>query len=111
MAVEMADLLQLVVKEGISDLHLEVGLAPVVRLNGSMTHLELPPLLPEDTERLIKSICSEDHLQKLGREGTVDFGFAFGDQARFRVSAFRQKGVMGTVLRQIPNDLLALDQI
>jgi len=111
MSVEMADLLQLVVNEGISDLHIEVGAPPVVRLNGSMTHLELPSLTPEDTERLVKSISSEDHLQKLGREGTVDFGFAFGDAARFRVSAFKQKGVIGTVLRQIPNDLLTLEQI
>jgi twitching motility protein PilT len=111
MSVEMADLLQLVVDEGISDLHIEVGVPPVVRLNGGLTQLDLPPLTPEDTERLIKSISSDEHLQKLGRDGTVDFGFAFGDAARFRVSAFRQKGVMGTVLRQIPNTLLTLEQI
>ena len=111
MSVEMAELLQLVVNEGISDLHIEVGAPPVVRLNGSMTHLDLPELTADDTERLVKSISSEDHLQKLGREGTVDFGFAFGDSARFRVSAFKQKGVIGTVLRQIPNDLLTLEQI
>lgn len=111
MSVEMADLLQLVVNEGISDLHIEVGAPPVVRFDGAMTHLDLPILTAEDTERLVKSICSEDHLQRLGREGTVDFGFAFGDAARFRVSAFKQKGVIGTVLRQIPNDLLTLEQI
>ncbi len=111
MTIEMAELLQLCVNEGVSDLHLEVGSPPAVRLNGSLTPLQLPTLGPEDTEQLAKSICSEDHLQKLGRVGTVDFGFAFGDQARFRVSTFKQKGVIGIVLRQIPNALLSLEKL
>ena len=54
--VEMSELLQLVVDEGVSDLHLEVGVAPVVRLHGEMQPLDLPPLTPEDTDALIKSI-------------------------------------------------------
>ena len=44
-------------------------------------------------------------------KGGCDFGFAYGDQARFRVSAFKQKGFYGTVLRQIPSTLLSLDKI
>jgi twitching motility protein PilT len=109
--VEMADLLQLVVDEGVSDLHLEVGAPPVVRLHGNMTPLDLPPLAAEDTERLVKSIASEVHIQKIQEVGSVDFGFAFGEQARFRVSAFRQKGNLGAVLRQIPSKLLTFEQI
>lgn len=109
--VEMSELLQLVVDEGVSDLHLEVGVAPVVRLHGEMQPLDLPPLTPEDTDALIKSIASPKHLQSIAEIGGADFGFAFGDQARFRVSAFKQKGVLGAVLRQIPNKLLTLEQI
>ena len=56
--VEMDELLDLVVTEGVSDLHLEVGLPPVIRLHGEMTQLDLPPLQPEDTEALVKSIAS-----------------------------------------------------
>ncbi len=111
MAVEMDELLQLVVDEGVSDLHLEVGAPPVIRLHGSMTPLDLPELTADDTERLIKSIASPKHLQQIAEVGGTDFGFAFGDQARFRVSAFKQKGVMGSVLRQIPNTILTLEQI
>lgn len=111
MSVEMSDLLQLVVDEGVSDLHIEVGAPPMVRLHGALTPLEVPSLTAQDTEKMVKSIASDIHLQQIAETGTVDFGFGFGDQARFRVSAFKQKGVFGTVLRQIPNTLLTLNQI
>ncbi|MBT3376690.1 MAG: type IV pilus twitching motility protein PilT [Lentisphaerae bacterium] len=111
MAIEMAELLQLVIDEGASDLHLPVGSPPVLRIHGGLTALDTDPLTPEDTERLMKSITSEVNQQRLQEEGGVDFGFAFGDQARFRVSAFRQKGSVGMVLRSISNALLTLEQI
>ncbi len=109
--LDIADLLQLVVDEGASDLHIEVGTPPVVRLNGEMTPLESAPLTPEETEEMVKAITSEDKMQQIYENGTVDFGFAFKDQARFRVSAFKQKGNFGTVLRQIPKTLLSLKKI
>lgn len=111
MAIEMSDLLQLVIDEGVSDLHIEVGAPPMVRLHGALTPLDVPILTPPDTERMVKSIASDNHIQQIAEIGSVDFGFGFGDQARFRVSAFKQKGCFGTVLRQIPNTLLTLDQI
>lgn len=111
MSLEMAELLQLVVDEGASDLHLPVGSPPVLRLHGEMMPLESEPLTAQDTERLMKSITSEQNQQQLSEGGGADFGFAFGDQARFRVSIFRQKGSVGLVLRTIPNDLMTLDQI
>ena len=111
MSVEMSDLLQLVVDEGVSDLHIEVGAPPCVRLHGDMTPLDLPLLTPEDTENLMKSIASPAHIQAIAEKGGADFGFAFGDQARFRVSAFKQKGCIGMVLRQIPNKLMTLEKL
>ncbi|OGV56830.1 MAG: type IV pili twitching motility protein PilT [Lentisphaerae bacterium GWF2_44_16] len=111
MAIEMSELLQLVVDEGVSDLHIEVDAAPTVRLHGSLTPLEVAILGAVDTERLVKSITSDAQQQQIQEKGTVDFGFAFGDQARFRVSAFKQKGSYGMVLRQIPNKLMTLEKI
>ena len=111
MTIEMSDLLNLVVEEGASDLHLEVGVPPVLRLSGSLAPLDTDVLRPEDTERLIKSIASDMHIQKIREEGGVDFGFAFEEKARFRVSCFKQKGHMGAVLRQISNTLLTMEQI
>ncbi len=109
--ISMADLLQLVVDEGASDLHLAVGAPPVLRIHGGLHPLDAEPLRPEDTERLMKSITSEDHQQKLREHGGSDFGFGFGGGARFRVSVFKQKGVIGLVLRQIPNKLMTLEEI
>ena len=111
MSVEMVDLLDLVVSEGCSDLHLEVGAPPMIRLHGDMVPLEAPVLKKEDTERLIKSITSDYHQKMIKEEGTVDLGFDFGGKARFRVSAFKQKSVYGAVLRLISNDLLTLEKI
>ena len=111
MTVAMDDLLQIMVDEAGSDLHLRVGVPPVIRLHGRLVQLDMPSLTPDDTESLMKAITSESHIQKVREFGGTDFGFAFGDQARFRVSVFREKGQHGLVLRQIPNKLLTLDQI
>ena len=110
MSYSMSDLLQLVVSEGAADLHLRVNTAPVIRLNGILHRVDGPPLKPEDTEALMRSITSEDHIQHVRERGGADFGFAFGDMARFRVSVFKEKGNFG-VLRQIPSKLLTLEQI
>ncbi len=88
----MEDLLRLVVDEGASDLHLSVGAPPALRLNGRLVKLELRALSPEDTETLARAITSDANLQRVNEEGSVDFGFSFREQNRFRVSVYRQKG-------------------
>jgi len=107
----MSDLLQLVVSEGAADLHLRVNVPPVIRLHGILHRVDGPPLQPEDTEELMRSITSEDHIQHVRERGGADYGFAFGELARFRVSVFKEKGNFGMVLRQIPSKLLTLEQI
>ncbi|MBL7078001.1 MAG: type IV pilus twitching motility protein PilT [Kiritimatiellae bacterium] len=107
----MNDLLQLTVDEGSSDLHLAVGAPPMLRIHGGLQPLDCPCLTPEDTERLMKSITSPDHQQKVREGGGTDFGFSFGDQARFRVSVLKSKGNVGVVLRLIPSDLMTLEKI
>src|SRR5512139_2282219 len=111
MSYSMSDLLQLVVQEGASDLHIRVGVAPVIRLHGILHRVEGPPLKNEDAEELMRSIASDDHIQQVKERGTADFGFAFGDMARFRVSVFKERGNFGIVLRQIPNKMLTMEQI
>src|SRR5882724_2220415 len=103
MSYSMSDLLQLVVSEGASDLH--------IRVHGILHRVEGPSLMPEDTEELMRSITSEDHIQHVRERGGADFGFAFGELARFRVSVFKERGNFGLVLRQIPTKLLLLEQI
>jgi len=73
--------------------------------------VEGPLVTPEDTEELMRAITSEDQIQQVRERGGADFGFAFGDLARFRVSVFKEKGRFGLVLRQIPSKMLTLEQI
>lgn len=111
MSYSMSDLLQLVVSENASDLHLRVGCPPVIRLHGVLHRVEGPPLLADDTEELARSIASDDNVQQVRERGTTDFGFAFGELARFRVSIFKEKGRFGAVLRQIPARMLTMEEI
>lgn len=109
--VQIDRLLDTVVKTGGSDLHLTTGRQPTIRLNGGLRNLQTKVLDSEDMVSLMKSITPERNQQELQEEGGTDFGFAYGDAARFRVSVFRQRGDIAIVLRQIPNKLLTFDQI
>ena len=109
--VSMDELLALCIDEGASDLHLSVGLPPVLRINGRMNPLDTEPLSADDTDRLMRSITDEQNLRSLAETGGAEFGFGFKDLARFRVSVLKQKGTIGVVLRQISNTLLDLDKI
>ncbi|MCC6908815.1 MAG: type IV pilus twitching motility protein PilT [Phycisphaerales bacterium] len=104
-------LLETVIRQGASDLHLAVGRKPTIRLHGRLRELNTKMLGPDDTMALMKSITSERSQQELQEEGTCDFGFAYGEEARFRVSVFRQKGSLSLVLRQIPNKIMSFEQI
>ncbi|RMH29895.1 MAG: type IV pilus twitching motility protein PilT [Planctomycetota bacterium] len=109
--VQIDRLLDTVVKTGGSDLHLTVGRQPTIRLNGGLRNLQTKVLDSDDMVSLMKAITPERNQQELQEEGGTDFGFAYGDAARFRVSVFRQKGDLAIVLRQIPNRLLTFEQI
>ncbi len=109
--IQVDDLLDLVVRENASDLHITVGAPPVLRIHGNLQPLDAEPLSPEDTERFARAITSEDHLQRVRQIGGTDFGFGFSDKARFRVSVFKQKGYYGMALRQIPSTLMTLEEI
>src|SRR5262245_30911235 len=87
--------------KGASDLHLSVGRRPVLRISGHLVEVGDAVLKPADTEAMAKAIASERHWQELQRGGTTDFGYAFADKCRFRVSLLTQRGHRGVVMRQI----------
>jgi twitching motility protein PilT len=110
-------LLDTVIKQGASDLHLTVGKPPTLRMRGRLVELKTKVLEPADTVALMKAIAPERSQNELQEEQGADFGFAYGDQtdvdnsARFRVSIFKVKGSVALVLRRIPNKLLTFEQI
>src|SRR5690606_23748212 len=93
--LQIDKLLETVVKEKVSDLHITTGQPPVVRVSGRMVRLETKSMGPEDTVSLMKSITPERNQQELQERGGTDFGFAFGEKARFRVAVFKQRGHIG----------------
>ena len=109
--LQIDKLLETVVREGASDLHLAVGQAPVLRLHGRLHHLETKTLDKEDTSSLMKSITPERNQQELQEVGGTDFGFAYGDKARFRVAVFKQRGMVSMSLRRIPSEFLTFQQL
>jgi twitching motility protein PilT len=109
--VNMDRLLQACVSQDASDIHLVVGRPPVLRVDGRLRSLETKVLDPDDTVSLMKSITPERNQQELQEEGGTDFGFAYGDKARFRVAIFRQKGDITVVLRLIPTKIMSFGEI
>ena len=107
----MNDLLELMVDQGASDLHLQVGQPPTLRLSGGMVPIDGPALTPSDTEQLMLSITPDNHQQGVKLNGGADYGFAYQEKARLRVSILRAKGNYGLVLRQIPNKMYSLREI
>ncbi len=80
-----------------------MGAPPVLRIHGSLHPLDTDPLTPEDTERLMKSITSEDNQHAASaRTAGRDFGFGFGDAARFRVSVFRRRATSASCCARSP---------
>ncbi len=100
--IQMEKVLAAAIKYEAEDIIITVGRPPVLRLRGELNDLPTKTLEPEDTVSLMKSITPERNQQELQRVGSTDFGFSFGEQARFRVSVFRQRGFLGIALRLIP---------
>jgi twitching motility protein PilT len=109
--IQIDRLLETTVRRNASDLHLAVGRPPTLRLSGHLRELQTKVLEPEDTTALMKSITPDRIQQEYEETGSGDFGFAYGDQARFRVAIFKQKGYCSLVLRKIPNKILTFEQI
>lgn len=113
----LKDLLELVVSENASDLHIHIDQAPVLRISGAMLPVDGPALTAEETEAMVKEITPPHHMERLQEKGGCDFGFSFEGKARFRVSIFKARhgngdaNGYGIVLRQIPNKMFELEQL
>jgi len=105
-------LLEEVVKKKASDLHLQVGLPPMLRIDGSLMPVAGADVLSDEAvETLIFAILDEDQKQILLKDKEFDFSFAFGDLGRFRVNAFHERGNLAAALRLIPNEILTIEQL
>src|SRR5438046_8655432 len=112
MAANMADLLQILVERGGSDLHLTTGTHPQIRVGGKLTSLtQFEVLAPQDTQRLAYSVLNEGQKQKFEEESELDLSFGIPGLARFRCNVYRQRGAVGSASRVIPNRGCSFDEL
>ena len=106
------ELLRMMVEREASDLHIKAGSPPGLRIDGELLPIEdMPPLTPDDTERLITSIMEDSHKKVFADKKELDFAHSFSDLYRFRVNVFMQRQSMGSVLRLIPVHIQTLDDL
>ena len=105
-------LLEEVIKKKASDLHLQVGLPPMLRVDGSLIPVPSTDALSEEgVEVLVFAILDDDQKQILLKDKEFDFSFAFGELGRFRVNAFHERGNLAAALRLIPNEIMTIEQL
>ncbi len=104
--------LEQVIKLDASDLHIQVGVPPMLRVDGSLRPCEGAEVMDgDDIEHLIFSLLDEDQKAILLKDKEVDFSFAFGDLGRFRVNAFHERGNLAAALRLIPTKIRTLEEL
>lgn len=105
-------LLEEVIRKKASDLHLQIGLPPMLRIDGSLIAVPgTDALTAETVEQLVFSILDDDQKQILLKDKEFDFSFAFGDLGRFRVNAFHERGNLAAALRLIPNEIKTIAEL
>ncbi|HEV2130658.1 MAG TPA: type IV pilus twitching motility protein PilT [Longimicrobiaceae bacterium] len=103
--------LESVVRRGASDLHLKAGRPPMLRIDGELRPMELPPLRHEDLKRAAEQILTPRQREHFERQKELDFSVGVQGLGRFRVTAFQQRGSPGLALRAIPTEIPTLEQL
>jgi len=109
--MDMAEILKEVVNRKASDLHLAVGVPPVVRIDGHLQNLDYPALEASEARELIYSILSQDQRQRLETDWEVDFSYSLYGHARFRVNAHFQRGTVGGAFRLVPTGIKTIEEL
>jgi len=111
MAYEMNQLLEAMVENGASDLHIHVGRSPSLRVNGTIVSIDGTPLTVDDAKALVLGVVPPSQLGRLDADGGCDFVFSFRQKTRLRVNAFRSHAGYGMVLRLLPSKMFTLEQL
>lgn len=109
--MDISELLAFTVKSKGSDLHISSGEAPMIRVNGDMIPLKMPALEKREAEAMIYDIMSDDSRKRFEEDFDLDFSFALGDIARFRVNVLMQARGISAVMRVIPSEVLTLEAL
>ncbi len=110
--IQIENLLEQVVTSKGSDLHIQVGLPPMLRIDGALKPVQDVGVLNEEgVEKLVFSILDDEQKKILLKDKEFDFSFSFGNYGRFRVNAFHERGNLAAAMRLIPNELLSVEEL
>jgi twitching motility protein PilT len=109
---KLSALIETVIAQGASDLHLGAGVQPIIRVSGSLTPmLNEAPLTEDDMQGLLAELLPPEKKQKFHETQEADFSYAYGEKVRFRGNAYVQRGVLGVALRLIPRSIRSLREL
>ncbi|MDX8394670.1 MAG: type IV pilus twitching motility protein PilT [Mariprofundales bacterium] len=109
--MDISELLAFTVKNGASDLHVSAGEPPMIRIHGDMTRIKMPLLEDREVQSMVYDIMTNSQRKDFEEHLELDFSFALGDIARFRVNALWQHRGMSSVFRVIPTEVYTLEQL
>ncbi|MBB3103416.1 type IV pilus twitching motility protein PilT [Azomonas macrocytogenes] len=109
--MDITELLAFSAKQGASDLHLSAGLPPLIRVDGDVRRINLPPMEHNQVHALIYDIMNDKQRKDYEEQLETDFSFEVPGVARFRVNAFNQNRGAGAVFRTIPSRVLSMEEL
>jgi len=109
--MNLKNLLEKMVREEASDLHLKAGSAPVLRINGKLIAIKDEPLSPEELRKTAQQIMTKDQQEEFIRTKELDFAIGVSGLARFRVNAYMQRGSVAIAMRTIPPSIKRIDEL
>jgi twitching motility protein PilT len=109
--MDITELLAFAVKNGASDLHLSSGLPPMIRVDGDVRRINVPPMAHKDVHRLVYDIMNDKQRKDFEEYLETDFSFEIKGLSRFRVNAFNHNRGAGAVFRAIPSKILTLEDL
>jgi twitching motility protein PilT len=104
-------LLKAMVEKGASDMHITTGSPPLLRIDGSVVPLKLPPLMPADTKQLCYSIMTDEQKMHFEQQNELDLSFGVKGLSRFRANCFMQRGAVAGAFRTIPFKVRTFDEL
>lgn len=109
--LKMPELLKMLVECHASDLYLKVARPPIFRIAGTLTPTDLPKFSPDEIMNLVYSMMNQEQIKKFVENLDMDFSYSLPGVARFRVNAFRQRGVIGCIIRAVPYEIPTVEQL
>lgn len=109
--IHIDDLLRLVVEKGGSDLHLVVGVPPIIRVDGQLTPTPFERVAPQDSQRMSYDILTDEQIQRFESTLELDFSYSVARVARFRVNIYKDRGSVAAAFRVIPQQIPTLEDL